>query len=684
MIFFFLILVFSGEEEELYKLRKEYILPLSVEPSFVEKGEAYLNLAVIDIKLKDFDRASRELKKASFYGRKKEAIYLEGVINYLKGDIEKAVSNFKKIDEWEYIFFLENLYTLSLGNPIEKEIINKFPDSLGFYFVFYEEDSLKILDWLGKASIPLWQNFLGRGYLCYEGGKYRRALNYFRESYKIKETQLTGVYIIATLFQLSEFDSLISFQERASINTPLTNYLKGEAYYKKGKMEKALEIFLSDSFPFYETHKLFGAGWCMYQLGEYSQSVSLFKKFLDIYKEGELKQYALYRIGRALLKQGKVESIDYFKEIVEKYPSSPLRDDAYLLLGKINFLLNKEDEAIRWFELLLKEYPSSSWLPIAYKYLGEIFLNKEEFGKAYRCYKEILSLKGISLDLLDEAQYKILEIRWRRGEFPTKIHMYKVFVEKYPKSPRTPSLLLKIAEYYEVAKRYDLAIQFNKKVLFDYPGSLEAKEALFNAVRVYEEMGEFPKAIELLENNIEGEPDLKEKIYLKLGENFAKMRDFKKAIEYYKKVSTDSLKPYSLYQIALLYQELGFLEEARIPLRNIIEKFPDSDYIGKTYLLLAKTYFQEGALKTAIEILNKGLKNLGDKETGELLSFKATIYCELNDEEALELYLESANKITDRKSKIEVLEKGRECAIRLNKTDKVELFENLIKDLKSQ
>jgi len=91
----------------------------------------------------------------------------------------------------------------------------------------------------------------------------------------------------------------------------------------------------------------------------------------------------------------------------------------------------------------------------------------------------------------------------------------------------------------------------------------------------------------------------------------------------------------------------------------------------------------DGSLKKAIEILNEGLTKLENKRIGDLLSFKAEIYCEFKDEEALELYLESVKLTSDYQKKIKILEKGRKCAIRLNKYHKAEMFEDLINELKS-
>ena len=684
MTFLTLLFIFNSSEiENLEKLKNFYQIPLRVEPSFTNKEEAHLNLSVIYIRLNELDKALIHAKKAEYYERKTEATYLEGVIYYLKGENEKAASKFKNLNTWEYTIFLENFYSIPLRKSLDSLTINNFADSLRFYFIFYEKDTLKILNQINTSTLPLWQNFLARGYLSYEKEKYRRALNYFKESYKLRPAECTGIYVISTLFQLSEFDSLLTFQEKNSISTPLTNYIKGEALYKKGETEKAAEVFLKDTASEYKTRALFGAGWSKYNLAKYSESAKLFERFLSLYEGEELEQYALYRLGRAQLKQGRIESLEYFKKIVTKYPNSSLKDDAYLLLGKINFLLNNYDEAIRWLTLLTNELPLSRWTPNAYKYLGEISKNTGDYKTALEYYEKVLLISWATPDLFDEVRYNIEEIKWKQGKYATKINMYKAFTNKYPQSRRTPSLLFEIGEYYHAAKRYDLAIHYNNKILSNHPESEKSNEALIILVEIYREMGDRNAAIKLLQKGLKERPELNNKINLKLGEIYFEAGELRKSIQYYKEISSRAYKPYTLYQIGSIYNELGLFKEARIPLQNIIKDFETSEYLDKAYLLIAKTHMNEGSLKKTIEILDEGLKNLEKNKTGPLLLFKAEIYSEFKDEEAIDLYLESYNLTYDNNKKLKILEDGKKCAIKLNRYDKVETFEDLINELKS-
>lgn len=680
----FLLLFQNQPQTELNKLRDSYLIPLRLEPFYLDKGETYLNLSIINIRLNNLEEALREANLAGNYGRIDESRYLKGVIYCLLGDKETSILNFKKINKWKYTYFLQQMIEFS---PLKKDTlltIKIIPDSLRFYLVFYESDTISIKNLIKSLELPLWQRHLGEGYLAYKSGKYKEALNLFLESYKEKPYDYTGICIIASEYWLGKVDSLLSFQKKYSIISPLAIYLKAEVLYEKDSLDLATDLFLSDTNSPYRIHSLYGAAWGKYRLEKYRESVDLFQKFLDIYKEGELRQFALYRIARALLKQGKTESIDYFEKIVKEYPDSPLIDDTYLLLGKIHLLLNHLDEATTWFMLLVSEYPNSRWIPYSYEYLATIYAQKNEFKVALHYYSSILELEDISEGLIDEVRYRIEEIKWKMGKYPTRLNMLKEFIRLYPESPRTPSLLLRVGDYYKAAARYERAVYYFRKVINDYPGYEEVDEAIFALGKVYLAMGQTEKSIKLLEEALHRKDEKKEEIHFELAEIYYNMEELEKAIAHYREISSFSLLPYALYQIGSIYFELGLFREARIPLAQIIDKFPDSKYFGDAYLLLGRTYSREGSLEEAISIVDQGINKLSGKQKTELLIIKARIYCQMHKEEGLEVYLKSAEMMgEDINGTIKILEDGLKCAKHLNATEKIKYFQNLIDVLKT-
>lgn len=679
------LLVFSTQVlDELNRARDSYLIPLKLEPAYVDKGESYLNLSVIDIRIGKLETALREAKMAGFYGRVSESHYLQGVIYYLRGDTKKAISHFEKINRWQYPYFLQQMYDFS-PLKIDTLLTNKMiPDSLRFYLIFYETDTTKIRNLIDKSKLPAWQKCLGEGYLAYKSRQFEKALSFFLESYREKPSDYTGVCILASQYWLGELDSILSFQKKYSIISPLATYLKAEVLYYKDSIGLATELFLSDTNSTYRIHALFGAAWGKYRLENYSESVDLFQQFLNIYKEGELRQYALYRLARALLKQGKLSSLEYFEKIVGEYPDSPIMNDTYLLLGRIHFLLNHLKEATYWFKRLLSEYPDSRWIPYSYRYLGIIATRKDEFGEALNCYLSILSLGGVSEELIDEAHYRIEETKWKMGKYPTRLNMFKAFISKYPESPRTPSLILRIGSYYKAAARYKKAESYFKKAIEDYPNSEEADEAVLTLGKVYLSMGEAEKSIKLLEESLQKRTSRKEEIYLELGNIYYDMEDLEKAIQHYREIFSPSLLPYAKYQIGLIYFELGLFKEARIPLRNIIDEFPDSKFLSSAYLLLAKTFMREGSLEEAIYVVDQGTNKLSGKMKISLLQLKAKIYCQMHKTEALNIYLKTAEMMgEDINGTIKILKEGLKCAELLNETEKIEYFQNLIEVLET-
>jgi tetratricopeptide (TPR) repeat protein len=682
--FIIIFLLQSQNRDELLQSRDSYLIPLKLESSYIDKGETYINLAVIDIRLNNFKDALEEARLAGYNGRTEESQYLEAVIYYLMGDKEKAISNFSKINRWKYPYFLEQMIYLSAERLDKIQDIEIIPDSLRFYTIFFKNDANEIESIIKNLELPLWQKYLGEGYFAYKRGEYKIALNHFTKSYKLKAFDYTALCIIATEYWLGEIDSLLFFIDKYSIISPLAIYLKAEIQYEKGNYDLATNLFLSVTNSQYKTHALYGAAWGKYRLEQYRESIDLFQRFLNIYKNGELRQFALYRLARSLLKLGEVKSIDYFEKIIKEYPESQLKDDTYLLLGKIHLLLENLDESISYFKRLISEYPGSKWIPYSYEYLGSIFVQKKEFKEALNYYSSILNLEGVSEELIDETRYRIEEIKWKIGKYPTRLSMLKEFIRMYPQSPRTPSLLLKVGDYYNAAARYERAIFYYNKILNDYSNSKEVSDAVFSLSKAYLSMGETDMSIQLLEEILLNEANKKEEIHLELAEIYYKMDELEKAIHHYREISSANNLPYALYQMGSIYFELGLFREARIPLEQIINNFPESKYSGSAYLLIGETYLREGSLEDAVSIVDEGINILSGKEKSELIILKARIFCQMHNEEALDVYLKGAELMgEDINNAIRILEDGLECAKRLNIEDKIEYFQKLIDVLKT-
>jgi tetratricopeptide (TPR) repeat protein len=674
-----ILLLQSQNRDELLKLKDSYLTPLKLESSYIDKGETYINLSIIDIRLNNFKDALKEARLAGHNGRKEESQYLEAVIYYLLGDKENAISNFNKISQWKYPYFLEQMIYLSADRKGKIPDIGILPDSLKFYTIFFETDTNEIESIIKNLELPLWQKYLGEGYYAYKSGKYRMALNQFIKSYKLKTFDYTELCIIATEYWLGEIDSLLFFLDEYSIISPIAIYLKAEIQYEKGNYDLATNLFLSDTNTQYRIHALYGAAWGKYRLEKYRESIDLFQRFLNIYKNGELRQFALYRLARSLLKLGEVKSIDYFEKIIKEYPESQLKDDTYLLLGKIHLLLENLDKSIFYFKRLISEHPDSKWIPYSYEYLGKIFIQKNDFKEALNYYSSILKLEDAPEELTDEARYRTEEIKWKIGKYPTRLSMLKEFIRLYPESPRTPSLLLRIGGYYNAAARYERAIFYFNKIINDYSNSKDVIDAILAISKAYLAMGETEKSTQLLEETLLNETNKKEEIHLELAEIYYKIEKLEEAIKHYREISSTNILPYALYQIGSIYIELGLFREARIPLEQIINNFPESKYSGSAYLLIGETYLREGSLEEAVSIVDEGINILSGKEKSELIILKARIFCQMHNIEALDVYLKGAELMGDDiNDAIRILEDGLECAKRLNIEDKIEYFQKLI------
>lgn len=275
----------------------------------------------------------------------------------------------------------------------------------------------------------------------------------------------------------------------------------------------------------------YNLAYAYYQTGRYAEAAAHFKKFTsasvtDSQKTEDafmrlgdsyfaLKQFwpALESYNAALASQtpnadlaefhkalayGQLGRIDAKKTALEKvlntYPSSTLRDDAYYELGNTLLNENREDEAMAAYEKLTREYRMSSLVPKALLKMGLIYYNRRENEAALTAYKRLAQdfpdtpearqalssarlayvelsrgneyaqwISGLSFAEVTDADiqntlFESAENLWMNGNKDKAIKDYQSYLQKYPSGLHAQRIRNTLGEYY-----------FNRS---DYPNAL--------------------------------------------------------------------------------------------------------------------------------------------------------------------------------------------------------------------
>ena len=219
--------------------------------------------------------------------------------------------------------------------------------------------------------------------------------------------------IIGILIVLSCSKPAVREQE-----SPRQLYDRAMQYYQKEKYLKAQAELqrLIYSFPgqtFIDTAQYF-LGMTYYNISNYSESSAEFKKLLDTYPASAYADAAQYQIAMSHYRESPrysldqtetFNAVDEFSTFLDKYPTSPLVDDARSklnsLYGKLAEKMYKNGEtymklhdygpAILYFGQVRDNYPSTEWAKLAFYYTGLAQLHNGQKNDALETFQNFVT-----------------------------------------------------------------------------------------------------------------------------------------------------------------------------------------------------------------------------------------------------------------------------------------------------
>lgn len=126
-------------------------------------------------------------------------------------------------------------------------------------------------------------------------------------------------------------------------------------------------------------------------------------------------------------KQIRVEAIEAYRQIEERYPRFASLDKVLFTMGQELLQLNDVDQALKTFKKVVERFPKSSYYPRAYIEIGNIFFDKKDFDFALEQYQKVIAMPGV-VAKKETAYYKAAWCYINKGEFLTSmIHFDRVF-----------------------------------------------------------------------------------------------------------------------------------------------------------------------------------------------------------------------------------------------------------------
>ncbi|HAW50278.1 TPA: hypothetical protein DCX16_04960 [bacterium] len=355
-------------------------------------------------------------------------------------------------------------------------------------------------------------------------------------------------------------------------------------FYKMKNFKEAILVFPSIKYP---TDELYLAcAEALYKIGEYELAEKAYIKAkgtltlgisfsyiklgkldlaLSTLKEQELDDNGFYLVSQLAEKLGdKDEEIKGYRGIIDNFPKSPLREEAFFKLGTLYLKQGSITEAMTVCNSMVDEYPKTS----------------------------------LTLNLL----YTI-------GEATGDEKYLEKIVGMYPEFPKCPDILYKIGRKQKDEGRYKESLVTFERLVKEYPKSSLFPYALYNTASLYRKLGNPKKAKTIYRGIPKISKELGEKVLLYSSNISFNLKDYTGTIEDCKTIINEYPKGEfsddATYLMAWCYYKKEDYGSARKWFYRCLSKYPESPYCPPSIYWLGMSYFMEERYGEAREAFSR-------------------------------------------------------------------------------
>ena len=243
-------------------------------------------------------------------------------------------------------------------------------------------------------------------------------------------------------------------------------YWTGEAYYKKGEYDKAVNKFV-------EFRLEPGAALTnVFREADYSVAYAYFMK-ADPFKDGELDKSTQNRQERKVNLEKAITAFRNFTQLTDRVEETKTAD-GYLRLADCYYLLPDDKLAVENYSKAISIGKGN----MAYAY----FQKAKSQGLLGDVAGKSKTLKTLT-EKFPNSTYQVLSLRelaqtyQQQGENNKAIEIYKGFIKDYPNNKFVPEMMVNLGGIYVREKKYAEAETYLLRVLNEYPSSLIENES---------------------------------------------------------------------------------------------------------------------------------------------------------------------------------------------------------------
>lgn len=585
-------------------------------------------------------------------------------------------------------------------------------------------------------------------------------------------------YVLGTIYtRLNQLENAVSVLSEVASNEKIDpqlrmecNFRVAEIYSQLGWYEGAMNAYQTLKTQFkegpYKEKSDFGYLWTLYQAKKFAEAINEGKTFLQNYPQSQKKPFAMYILANSLLEQNlldealsfynslhqqyadtsyatealyKMAWIHFLKndpttaktivtEFLDKAVESPLRADAYFLLGSLYIAEGNYEDAMEEFQLVYEKYPTSKFAPEAlyksaecaellgitkpaiqlYNRFIQTYPQHTLIVSAYLRYgdlqgkdgnweealKTYLKAKEISENnpLQEQVFIRLANCYEQLHKGEEAFQIYQDFIAKFPQSQYAANMKLKLGTYFLKEKKDSIkSIDSLQSLLSQNPAPTIAGQAWLAISIAYYEVKDYEKSAEALFKTISDYPQVTvgEEQFAWLAQYYLDAQKWDLARQVLKRMQ-EVLKDYPApqrlqFRYAECIHNLGKLDEAIKEYQKVVDMAPSSTSATESLYRIAQIYEQTNQISQALEFYERCANN-GGSETSARAQFRLSeIYENKGEiEKAGKNYLKVAILFLHPELSPEALWRSGNCYLKINEKENAQrAFKELLDDFPS-
>ena len=557
----------------------------------------YLNYPEAEIQVDRFVRNHVEHPKAQLIFADLGKFYYEG------GDYEKAIGYLEKA-------------VANTSNPAKKSE-SMYQLGMSYYNTQRPDQALTYLNQIKKDT-----EFANAADASFFTGVINYKKNNYREAYEDFQRIENNPYykneapnwIISTLYQLKDYDQLLSYGERV-LNQQRGNsklddvaLYVAEVYYEKGDYKGAVNA--------YERYKRMkpGAipptvalhyGHAQFRNGNYTGAIENLKNVAP--GKDSVAQYASYLVGISYLQTNNPQfALTAFDNAARLNFNPIVKQEAMYNHAKVQLDLGNNNEAIKELNEYLAKYPGSKYEDEANQLIAEGYSGASNNAGAIT-YIEKLKKRTPQIN----ATYQRLTYNQGVSEFNAE--RYMPAIENFNKSLKYPiddkifiAANYQKAEAYSAQQKYDEAVPIYAQLTKNPQAGIYGRKSLYALGYAYYNQKKYSQALGYFReftNNTEGiEAQMIEDGYVRLADSYLAQKNYTEAINTYEKVTKNGRvdQDYSLFQKGRAFVYMNREMDAKRQFEMLISQFPGSRYVDDALFQMADIDFQNDNYQMAV------------------------------------------------------------------------------------